>query len=116
MTTMTIFILCVIIINKRDNDMAKKEEQQKIYNFRPDLELKYLFTHADRISVIHLLNTLFRTNIPDDSIIEIANTEFVEQNFLNFKLQNRRVDMIFKTENLPYYIWNFNPQKTLQWV
>ena len=83
---MTIFILCVIIINKRDNDMAKKEEQQKIYNFRPDLELKYLFTHADRISVIHLLNTLFRTNISDDSIIEIANTEFVEQNFLNFKL------------------------------
>lgn len=47
-----------------------KKEQQKIYGFRPDLELKYLFTHADRISVIHLLNTLFRTNISDDSIID----------------------------------------------
>lgn len=43
--------------------MAKREEHQKIYGFRTDLELKYLFTHVNRISVIHLLNTLFRTNI-----------------------------------------------------
>lgn len=84
--------------------MAKREEQQKIYGFRPDLELKYLFTHADRISVIHLLNTLFRTNISDDSIIEIANTEFVEKNFLKSKLQARRADIVFKTKELPYKI------------
>ena len=101
---MTIFILCAIIIIKGDNHIDKKEEQQKIYGFRPDVELKYLFTHADHISVIHLLNTLFRTHIPDDSTIEIANTEFVEKNFLNSKLQNRRADMIFKTKELPYKV------------
>lgn len=101
---MTISILCAIIIIKGDNHMAKVKEQQKIYGFRPDLELKYLFTHADHISIIHLINTLFRTNIPDDSVIEIANTEFVEKNFLNSKLQDRRADMIFKTENLPYKV------------
>lgn len=84
--------------------MAKREEHQKIYGFRPDLELKYLFTHADRISVIHLLNTLFRTNISDDSTIEIANTEFVEKNFLKSKLQDRRADIVFKTKELPYKI------------
>ena len=84
--------------------MAKREEQQKIYGFRPDLELKYLFTHADRISIIHLINTLFRTNIPDDSIIEIANTEFVEKNFLKSKLQDRRADIVFKTKELPYKV------------
>ena len=84
--------------------MTKRKKEQKIYGFRPDLELKYLFTHAERVSVIHLLNFLFRTNIPDDSIIEIANTEFVEKNFLKSKLQDRRADMIFTTEKLPYKV------------
>ncbi len=84
--------------------MTKRKKQQKIYGFRPDLELKYLFTHAGRISIIHLINTLFRTNIPDDSIIEIANTEFVEKNFLKSKLQDRRADIVFKTKELPYKV------------
>ena len=101
---MTTFILCAIIINKGDNHMAKRKKKQKVSGFRPDLELKYLFTHADRVSVIKLLNFLFRTNIPEDSIIEVANTEFVRMNFLKSKLQGRRADMMFTTEEMPYKV------------
>ena len=85
-----------------ENTELKKEEKQ--YEFRPDLELKYLFTHAERSSVIKLLNCLFRTSIPEDSSIEISNTEFVNENVFKSKLYDRRADMLFTSEKLHYKI------------
>ncbi len=79
----------------------KKEEQ---YGFKPDLELKYLFTHAQTHSVIKLLNFLFRTNIPEDSSIEISHTEFVNENLFQSKLYGRMADMLFTSKKLPYKI------------
>ena len=50
------------------------------YHFKLDLELKYVFTHIEKSSLIKLLNTIFEIELPLDSDIEICNIEFVANN------------------------------------
>ena len=44
------------------------------YNFKPDLELKYVFTHIEKSSLIKLLNTIFEIESPLSHILYTVST------------------------------------------
>ncbi len=67
-----------------------------IYEFQPDIELKYIFEKLSNSERITILNELFQIEIPPDTEIELVTNESVNLNLFSDKKSDTRSDMIFQ--------------------